>query len=124
MTVQDLIQLDIDFCEKVSKLGATSWANHFSDDGMMIITTGDPIVSEVKIYEAMKPFFEKKGNTLTWFPENGGLSNEGDLGYTYGKYIRQSIDDQNKKMIETGRYISIWRKQSNGSYKIEVDFGN
>lgn len=124
MTVQELVKLDIDFCEKVSKLGSTAWANQFSDDGMMIISTGDPIVSEVKIYEAMKPFFEKKGNTLTWFPENGGISKDGDLGYTYGKYIRHYTDEHDKKVTETGRYISIWRRQSNGAYKIEVDFGN
>lgn len=124
MTVNDLMNLDIAFCENVSKLGATAWANQFMDEGLMVVKLGDNIFGEVAIYESMKPFFAQKGSSLLWSPENGGLSQEADLGYTYGKYIRQYHDDAGKKTIETGRYMTVWRRQPNGHYKIEVDMGN
>lgn len=124
MTVNDLMNLDILFCEKVSKLGATSWANHFMDDGVMVVKSGDNIIGEVSIYENMKPFFDSKGSSLSWSPENGGISSDGELGYTYGQYMREYKDEKGKKVLETGRYMTIWRRQPNGNYKIEVDMGN
>jgi len=124
MTVNDLLSLDIEFCEKVSKLGATAWANQFMNEGVMLIKLGDNILGEAAIYEQMKPFFQQKGASLLWSPEQGGLSEAGDLGYTYGKYIRQYKDDLGKKIVETGRYMTVWRRQPNGYYKIEVDMGN
>jgi dTDP-glucose pyrophosphorylase len=60
MTVNDLMNLDIEFCEKVSKMGATAWANQFVDEGSMIVKLGDNILGEVAIYELMKLFFQKK----------------------------------------------------------------
>lgn len=124
MTVDDLMKLDIEFCELVSKKGAEVWANHFLDEGIMITKSGDNIVTEQKIYEVMKPFFEKKGNALTWSPESGGISDDGTLGYTFGKYIRQQMDENGVKNVETGRYTTLWRKLSEGKYKIELDMGN
>lgn len=122
MTVDALMNLDMSYSEQVSKLGATAWANGFADDGAMLMQLGDNIVGESNIYVHMKPFFEQKGASLQWAPEGGGLSEQGDLGYTYGKFIRQYKDSSDKKVLETGRYLSIWRMQKNGRYKIETDF--
>lgn len=123
MTVDRLIALDIEFCDSVSKLGASGWARHFKDDGIMLTKSGDNIISESSIYEAMKPFFSQSGNQLTWAPEGGGISMAGDLGYTFGKYIRITKTEQGKQ-TDTGRYLTIWRKVSENTYKIELDMGN
>lgn len=56
MTVDKLMALDIEFCDTVSKLGATGWARHFKDDGIMLTKEGDNLISESNIYQAMKPF--------------------------------------------------------------------
>lgn len=123
MTVDELMDLDRAFFESVSKQGATAWGNQFADTGIMLVKQGENIVGEAHVYEAMKPFFAQKGSTLSWLPEDGGISEAGDLGYTYGKYIRQYRTEAGANTKETGRYMTIWRKQANGSYKIEVDMG-
>lgn len=123
MTVDQLMALDMSFCEEVSKKGAQAWANHFIDDGIMVVKSGDNIVTEASIYEAMKPFFAVKGNTLMWSPEGGSLSDDGTLGYTYGKYIR-TVVVEGKKEQQLGRYMTIWREIKPGTYKIEIDMGN
>lgn len=124
MTIQKLMQLDIEFCEAVSKAGAEAWGKHFMQDGIMVTKSGDNIIGEPAVYSAMKPFFQQKGSSLTWSPENGGISDAGDLGYTYGKYIRQVRNEDGEKVISTGRYLTIWRKQANNTYQIELDMGN
>lgn len=124
MTVEHLMNLDIAFCEAVSKKGAQAWGNQFKDDGIMLTKNGDNIITEQKIYEAMKPFFEGKGNSLMWSPEEGGISDDGTLGYTFGKYIRTVNSAEGEKTTETGRYMTVWRKIDANSYKVEVDMGN
>lgn len=124
MTINDLMALDMAFCDAVSKRGATAWGSYFMQDGLMLVGNGDNIISEQAIYEAMKGFFDRKGNSLIWSPEGGSLSDDASLGYTYGKYIRIQENQEGKKEQTTGRYMTVWRKQINGHYKIEVDMGN
>jgi len=124
MTIEKLIELDMAFCEATSRLKAQGWADFFLDNGTMLTKDGDNIVGESVIYERMKAFLDKKGSSLLWSPENGGISSAGDLGYTYGKYIRRYVNDVDATITETGRYLTIWRKLAEGKYKVEVDMGN
>lgn len=124
MTVDGLMKLDMAFCESVNKKGAESWANHFHEEGIMVTKVGDNIVSEEKIFRAMKPFFDVKGNALIWSPEGGGISDDETLGYTYGKYIRTTVDEEEGKRTDTGRYLTVWRQMAPGKYQVEIDMGN
>lgn len=58
---------------------------------------------------------------LKWEPKGGTVANSGELGYTYGVYaLRPSARDT---MIY-GNYVSIWKKQADGSWKYVLDSGN
>ena len=59
--------------------------------------------------------------TLTWEPRNGAIAKSGELGYTYGIYaLRPSVKDT----VIYGTYISIWKKQKDGTWKFVLDSGN
>jgi uncharacterized protein (TIGR02246 family) len=46
----------------------------------------------------------------------------GDLAYTRGTYSMRSTDPQTQRpRTETGNYLSIWRRQADGSWKIVED---
>ena len=61
------------------------------------------------------------GFTLNWQPESAFVAQSADLGYTYGVYALQphSIDT-----ILYGTYVSIWKKQKDGQWKLALDSGN
>ena len=59
--------------------------------------------------------------TLKWEPENGAVAQSGELGYTYGLY---AIKPSAKDTTIYGTYVSIWKKQSDGSWKFVLDSGN
>jgi ketosteroid isomerase-like protein len=59
--------------------------------------------------------------TLQWEPKNGMLAESGELGYTYGLY---KLQPKNKDTAIFGTYVSIWKKQSDGSWKFVLDSGN
>ncbi len=124
MTTQDLVTLDSTFSKKVNNTNINEWVNTFSNDGFMLGKSGTPIKGHNTIKDVMTPFFKLKSLEFSWQPEGGSLSDDCTLGYTYGTYSRSWLDDSNHKITETGRYVTIWRQQIDGSYLIEMDMGN
>ncbi len=59
--------------------------------------------------------------TLQWEPKNGAIAESGELGYTYGLYALKPLG---KDTTIYGTYVSIWKKQSDGSWKFVLDSGN
>jgi ketosteroid isomerase-like protein len=58
---------------------------------------------------------------LNWYPSFADIAASGDLGYTFGPWDGHP----NKKAPAEfgGQYITIWRKQSDGAWKIAIDAG-
>lgn len=51
-------------------------------------------------------------------------SRAGDLGHTYGTYELRFSGADGKPQIRYGTYVSIWKRQIDGTWKFVVDIGN
>ncbi|MEO7307903.1 MAG: hypothetical protein ABIR78_01990 [Ferruginibacter sp.] len=58
---------------------------------------------------------------LTWEPRNGTVAKSGELGYTYGIY---ALRPSKKDTVIYGTYVSIWKKDKDGTWKYVLDSGN
>jgi ketosteroid isomerase-like protein len=47
----------------------------------------------------------------------------GDFGYTWGHFEGHSKDVNGNTVTTSGRYITIWRKQPDGNWKVVLDAG-
>ena len=70
------------------------------------------------IYEKMDP---ANPTVLTWAPEIAEVSASGELGYTSGPY--QVRPDRGSEPTGFGHYVSIWKKQANGGWRVLLDIG-
>ena len=59
------------------------------------------------------------GIRLTWKPGVADVAASGDLGYTVGTYELRSPAG----LVRTGKYMTVWRKQPDGSWKFVADGG-
>jgi len=59
--------------------------------------------------------------TLQWEPKGGTIARSGELGYTYGLY---ALKPSRQDTTIYGTYVSIWKKQPDGSWKFVLDSGN
>ncbi|MEO6550204.1 MAG: DUF4440 domain-containing protein [Ferruginibacter sp.] len=59
--------------------------------------------------------------TMTWEPNGATVANSGELGYTYGIY---SLKLKNKDTVLYGTYVSIWKRQPDGTWKFVLETGN
>jgi ketosteroid isomerase-like protein len=58
---------------------------------------------------------------LSWRPDRVGVSDAGDLAFSTGPWEYRPKKDA--KPVATGHFLSIWRKQKEGGWRVEVDGG-
>ena len=46
------------------------------------------------------------------------------MGYEYGTYSMVSEEKKGKPKTEIGKYVTVWKKQKDGSWKVAVDIDN
>ncbi|MBC2839860.1 DUF4440 domain-containing protein [Robiginitalea sp. SC105] len=72
-----------------------------------------------------QPMFSMENLTVEFYPETIEISKSGDLGYVIGVY-QTKIQDSTGNIIneDKGKYINIWKKQNDGSWKCPADIFN
>ena len=120
----ELLEADRAFNEATSKEGAPGWASFFAPNGSMISEGIGEIQGVEAVGAAMEGAFSDPSFRLTWEPLRAEVSENGDLGYTVGRYASVRIGDAGEEIRGTGLYVSIWRRQVDGSWKVEMDLGN
>ena len=76
-------------------------------------------VSGIKAYEKQKPGWN---GLLAWTPMHAAISADGKLGWSTGPWT-WSRDSTQRKPDAHGDYMSVWRQQSDGSWKAVLDCG-
>lgn len=60
------------------------------------------------------------GGGLSWDPAYAEISEARDLGYTLGPYESRTPTGE----VHYGHYVSVWRKQKDGHWRVVIDGGN
>jgi ketosteroid isomerase-like protein len=59
---------------------------------------------------------------LSWQPAFADVARAGDLGYTFGPWeFKEDVTDE--KPVGYGHFVTVWKKQTDGSWKFAVDLG-
>jgi ketosteroid isomerase-like protein len=111
--LMQLLDADRAFAKMSIEKGAEAAFAFYLTDGAIQLPQNQP-VQHNKIMKT------EPGEALNWEPKGGKVATSGDLGYTWGEYI---FTLANGKVIP-GKYLNVWVKQKDGSWKVEVDMGN
>ena len=74
------------------------------------------------IVQAWSVFFAEGGPRLTWEPEIVEVRPDG-LGLSRGPYTMTVTAPDGTETTSSGQFISIWRRQADGGWKILFDSG-
>jgi ketosteroid isomerase-like protein len=64
----------------------------------------------------------ESGFDLIWEPTFAAIARSGDFGYTTGP-ARWRANKKEEKFAGYGQFVSIWKKQKDGSWKVALDCG-
>jgi ketosteroid isomerase-like protein len=63
-------------------------------------------------------------DNIEWHANKVGVSRSGDLGYTSGATGMTFKDASGKTVVYKGKYLTVWKKQADGSWKVLYDMFN
>ena len=118
-----LFAADRTFAKAVADSGAPAWNARLAPDvakpgngGLMLLRGVVPVAANDKA------IFADVSQLLTWEPTDAAAYADRVTGVTLGRYamVRRSARTDT---LARGRYLTLWRKQSDGRWKIILDTG-
>ncbi len=116
-----LFDLEARFAKDVLERGGVAFADWFAPDAVALGNGAAPLIGKVAIIKSA--IWSPKDYQLTWTPTDAAMGPSGDIGYTWGHFEGHSKDANGNFVTTTGRYITIWRKQPDGDWKVVLDAG-
>ena len=117
-----LFNLEAKFAADTATGGGKAFASWFADDAMTLSNRQAAVIGKGAI--AADATGTPKQYQLTWTPQGGQMSSSGDMGFTWGHYEGTSKDHNGNPVTTTGRYMTIWKKLPDGSWKVALDSSN
>ena len=74
------------------------------------------------VRERMGP--DTPGVTVTWSAAFTDVSDDGTLGYNYGRYEWHIPGPDGKEAVRTGWFLTIWKRQPDGTWRYVMDNGS
>jgi ketosteroid isomerase-like protein len=69
-------------------------------------------------------FFALPNLKMSWSVNRADVAKSGELGYTSGVYEMSFSDPSGKTIQDKGKYVTVWKKQADGSWKVLLDIFN
>jgi ketosteroid isomerase-like protein len=117
--LQALVETERAFARAAMTKGIRdSFLEYFADDAIALVPEAAPAKDRLRTRPA-RPFSELE---LTWEPRAGDVSMAGDLGWLTGpsRFLDHTASAPSPHY---GNYLSIWRRQGTGDWRVFIDFG-
>jgi len=118
-----LLEADRAFAKDVEEGGSEAWVSWFASDGAQVVPGAGEVRGKDSI-RALMAYLDRPGTKLTWEPTRAQIAASADLGWTTGTYESETPGPDGQIRRGQGRYVTIWRKQDDGSWKVAMDLGN
>ena len=116
-----LFDLEAKMQKDVTERGGPGLAAWFAPDGVLLGNGAAPVIGKVAIEKFAS--WSPKDYQLTWTPTDAVMGPGGDMGYTWSHYEGHSKDANGNPVTTSGRFITIWRREPDGSWKVALDAG-
>jgi len=100
------------------------YVSFYADDAVLLWPGVPMVTGRAAIRKFMQVFFSMPDSSLSFETAQAEVSRAGDFAYTYGTNKVTLVDPSGKKMKDSGKYLTVYRKQSDGAWKVVADTGN
>jgi uncharacterized protein (TIGR02246 family) len=97
----------------------------FYTDDAIFIANSPTVTGKAAILSAWKGMVSDPNFSLKFSSTRVDVAKSGELAYSYGTYTLTISDPKTKKpMTDRGKYITVFKKQADGSWKAAADVAN
>lgn len=115
---------DGDWSKAAQTKQVDAWMAFYSDDAVALPPNDKVANSKDSIRKSIAELLGLPGLAISWQPTKVEVARSGDIAYSSGAYVFTSNDAEGKPTTENGKYVEIWKKQVDGSWKCSVDIWN
>lgn len=119
-----LRQADIAWAKVATAGQMEEMLGYFLDDAVVLVPNEPMAVGKEAIHTMVGGMFATPGFAIKWQPTKVEVARSGDLGYTLGTAEMSMNDPEGNPMVDRGKYVTVWKKQADGSWKVAVDMYN
>jgi ketosteroid isomerase-like protein len=95
----------------------------FLADDATFMPDDAPVARGDSIRTAWEQLISMPGFDLEWRATGAQVAEAGDMGYTIGTY-ELTVEQDGAPLVTVGKYVTVWEKQADGSWKVVVDCFN
>ena len=116
--MDSLVEAEREFARTARVKGwRNAFIEFFADDAIAFAPAPEPAKPRLRKGPA-RSFAEEE---LTWEPRVGDVAASGDLGWLTGPSV--TIAHHARQPATDGNYVSIWKKQPDGRWRVFIDLG-
>jgi ketosteroid isomerase-like protein len=113
---------EAEFEKARAEKGLEGWLSYFADDTADFVRGGPFTFTKEEMRKHLEKTFDP-ADQLTWKPVKIEVAASGDLAYSLGTWQLKGKDPKGNDVTQTGKYITVWKKQKDGSWKVVADTG-
>ncbi len=119
-------QADIAWAETGETRNLDAQLEFYTEEPVPIIMPPNMPLARGKgaIREILSQLYDRPDFSVTWRPGQVEVARSGDIGFVLGTYETTMNDPEGNPRTDKGKYIEIWKKQADGSWKVAADMFN
>lgn len=118
----EVAALEDAFCAMAREKGLLAAFSYFAAPDVAFIDT-DPRKFRGPAAVQERIGADRPGVSLTWSALFTDVSDDGTLGYNYGRYESRGPGPDGKERVRGGFFLSIWKRQPDGAWRYVMDTG-
>ena len=117
-------QADTAFSSAAQSKNVDAFLAFYAGDAAVMAPNEAMITGRDNARKLITDMMAMPGFSISWQVTKADVARSGDLGYTIGTYEMTMTGPDGKPMSDRGKYATVWRKQTDGSWKAVVDTFN
>jgi uncharacterized protein (TIGR02246 family) len=101
-----------------------AYLSFFAEDALVLPPNAPMLTGKESMRKGLSEEMANPGFALSWQASKAEASRGGDLAYSIGTYQVTMKDAKGKPVTDRGKYMTVWKKQPDGTWKGLVDMAN
>lgn len=117
-------ETEVEWSKVAGAKDVEKFISFYASDAAVLAPGAPTAVGTEAIRKGINQLFSAPGLSLSFQTSNVGVASGGDIAYTYGTYTMAMNDPSGKPMTDRGKYVTVYKKQADGTWKAVVDTFN
>jgi uncharacterized protein (TIGR02246 family) len=121
---QALRDLDAQWSAAAGAKDLDKTVSYYSAEAIVMPPNASAATTKEAIRSAWKEMLTSPGAAISWKTTKVEVAKSGDLAYVSGTYEETMTDASGKPVKDHGKYVEIFKKQADGTWKVVADIWN